>query len=108
MLLEGILFVAVVNIALAHLNDVGGFLFGIFDFLPRLLLLLLEQSDSVGQKLNIFLSTLTRDTLFSESRANWSIVVSFALITLLVFLVLVLLMVKFLARMLFNVFLDFL
>jgi len=98
----------VVHIALAHLHDVTCFLFRIFDFLPRLLFLLLEQSDSVGQKLNIFLGPLARDPLFSESRANRAIVVSFALVPLLVFLVLVLLMVElFLAIYLFHVFLGF-
>lgn len=47
------------SVPLSHVNNVVSFLFSFLNFLPGLLFLLLEERDSVGQKLYVFLCSLS-------------------------------------------------
>lgn len=82
---------SVISIALTHMNNIGGLFLGLLNFFPCLLFLLLQESNSVGQKLDVFLSALAGNALLSESRADWAsiVLVTLALIfSFILFLVL--------------------
>jgi len=68
--LKLLLFFILILVALAHLHDLNRLLFGVLDFFPGFLFLELEESDAVGQQLDIVLSTLLAGSLLGEGRAD--------------------------------------
>lgn len=73
---------------MSHLDDVVGFLLCLLDFLPGLLLFLLQERDSVSKQFDVFLSALAGDSLVSERSRDLTLVrvVVLLLIVLLVIL----------------------